>query len=159
MRCEMKPRVYESSPTKGLALDVLATLRRHTEHQCQFVWRLHGVLPQEQMRIYRHLLPPEQGGGNHGDEWRRSHDVGLWFYRRGPGFITIKDRRGGPQETFQFVADRKLTKCLSMLTEPSDHCCDTCAFLDYEGIVMKRGHARLLLPTKLRFPPIPFSAL
>ncbi|MGY0492405.1 DUF5825 family protein [Streptomyces sp. WG-D5] len=59
---------------------------------------LHPSPPLGPLRSLRHLPPPAQ----HPDEsaeltaWRTDHAYGLLYHRRGPGFVTVMDRRERP---------------------------------------------------------------
>jgi hypothetical protein len=55
---------------------------------------------QEHWRLLNHLCPPGRlTGARRADEilidWREEHYVGKCVYRRGPGFIQVRDRRRG----------------------------------------------------------------
>lgn len=140
-------------------LEVIWKLRDAMERSRRLQWFCIGDLPNEVSQLIVHLPPPVLGGGVAGDLWRSRFAYGLLYYRQGPSFIKIRERRPG-REAAMFTLPRAANfTCIEELRLPTSHRCDDCTDLDSEGLTIVVGKRRLLLPFRLRYPPTPFLAI
>jgi hypothetical protein len=105
-------------------------------------------------------LPPEPAGA-----WRAAFKYGLCYYRRGPGFILIKDTRiadcrvhltvDHPDLMATFLAGCTLLRD-SALTSTQREAVDVLAG---ENLVYRVADLLLTLPIRMRRWPVPFSAV
>lgn len=86
----------------GAAVEAVAWLRDSLSEGHVPTWRA-SELPTAQMPLLVHLPPPETGGGEY-NQWRSAFRRGLCYYRRGPGFVQVKDVRE-PGRSASFVLD------------------------------------------------------
>jgi hypothetical protein len=150
----------------------LAALRFLTEVAVQMAglgWTLAGEPPWP-VRTLVHLPPPSDGADpiarEYAAHWRRDHQSGLCTYRRGPGFVRIRDvRPGGPHlrvvvdgpwaDVFDSVVD--LPAEGAQVTEgPRRQLLDE---LVAAGLAMAVGAVTYVLPIRLRRWPIPYTAV
>jgi hypothetical protein len=79
-------------------LRLIRLLRDATSHAVRLAWRLSGV-PSLDLRDLVHLIPPVDGvdaaARAYAAEWIDAHRYGSYYYRRGPGFVTVRDVRAG----------------------------------------------------------------
>lgn len=81
----------------------LVLVRELTSHAVAVDWRLLAA-PGEQWRLLGHLYPPSEVAGPSGQdilaEWRSGFHLCRFVYRRGPGFVQVRDRRFGDLSCF-----------------------------------------------------------
>jgi hypothetical protein len=140
----------------GRMLTLLATA---SAHLVDVDWELSSPPPWP-VRTLVHLPPPRSGIG-YADQWRASYRFGLCTYRRGPGFVQIRDVRpdgehlrvridGEWAEAFETLTTGMSTsaKCDRLLTDLTD-----------TGLAVRLTDGHHMLPTRLRRWPIPFSSV
>jgi hypothetical protein len=143
-----------------------AALRLFTEaisRQVQVEWEL-ATEPPWPVRTVVHLPPPGDGADpaarRYADQWRGFHRFGLCTYRRGPGFIRIRDLRpGGPHsrvivdgswaERFEALASATADATAAPLRQLLDE-------LIGAGLAIGLGDRYHVLPFRPRRWPVPF---
>ncbi|MGN9914127.1 DUF5825 family protein [Phytohabitans sp. LJ34] len=146
-------------PATGRAL---ALIRELTSYAIVVDWRLHLGGHVELWRQLCHLYPPSAVLDPRGLEihrgWSGRHFIGQCVYRRGPGFVQVRDRRFKGlekiitiDETEHLEAIRLLLDCAETSTVPSQ------ALADFVGedLVLHVGDRALWLPYLIRRWPIP----
>jgi hypothetical protein len=151
-------------------LDVVALrlLAEATAGHVDLQWRLGGEPPWP-LRTVVHLRPPtgaaDAAGRRFAMRWGESFRFGLCTYRRGPGFVALRDVR--PDGTrLRTVADGRWAAAFeTLLSTP------TCPTGDAEsrqllgelltaGLALRLGAGRhVVLPFRLHRWPIPYSAV
>ncbi len=161
MSVEIQMDVGEVSARDGsIDLSIIAVLRTQIEENQRSIWRCVGDLNPEFCGRVQHLAPPVSGGGNGGDSWRANHRVGGCYYRVGPSFSIIRERRVGYEPSVFKLRDPELLACVQSLLVPSNaHACEACLVLDDYGLAIGDDAGRVFLPTRLKFPPVPFLAV
>jgi hypothetical protein len=81
-------------------IEHMVLLREATSRMIRLSWRLSGI-PAVDFRSLVHLLPPADCDTPESDpyaqSWRAGYRYGLYYYRRGQGFVQVKDvRPDGP---------------------------------------------------------------
>lgn len=141
-------------------LDFVARLRSQVERSARSTWECEGGIPAGLASALQHLMPPHSGGGEGGDLWRTLHSVGGCYYRVGPSFLSIRERRDGYEAAVFKVRDPDLIDCVTRLADaPTSHRCESCDMLDDFDLVLSDGTDRLFLPTRLHYPPVPFLSV
>nr|AYM53987.1 hypothetical protein [Pyxidicoccus sp.] len=145
-------------------------LRDCTSHRLRVRWR-GAAPPSTAPGMLYHLEPPEGGGVPALDEaarqWRQAHAYGRCYWRAGPGFMLVKDRREG-RGAAQFLLDDAATRSMfealavprlaeSLGTEPEVR--KALADLEEEALVLGLGPWRVALPFRMRCWPVPFIAV
>jgi hypothetical protein len=141
-----------------LVLGLTAILRNSAEAAQRVNWVADTPVSQSLADLLEHLPPPRSGGGPGGALWRERHRYGGLYYRRGPGFISVRERRS-QQEAAVFTLTAQALQCWRELSTPTTHLCPSCAGLEDERLVLRAGEFRVALPFRLRFPPTPFLAI
>nr|AYM53918.1 hypothetical protein [Corallococcus coralloides] len=165
------PWVMElGEPRAEQAAHFIRFLRDCTSHRLRVRWRGAALSPVAPWRLY-HLEPPESGGLPELDEaacqWQQAHAYGRCYWRAGPGFVLVKDRREG-RVAAQFLLDDAATRSMfetlavprrveSLGTEPEAR--KALADLEEEALVLGLGPWRVVLPFRMRCWPVPFIAV
>lgn len=128
-------------------------------HLIDVEWELSSPPPWP-VRTLVHLPPPRSGIG-YADHWRASHRFGLCTYRRGPGFVQIRDVRpdGDP---VRVRIDGDWAEAFHMLTTgmpASGQAGRLLADLTDAGLAISLTGGHHVLPTRLRRWPVPFSSV
>ncbi|MFD7292700.1 DUF5825 family protein [Streptomyces sp. NPDC059897] len=115
------------------------------------------------LRTLHHLPPPAQ----HPDEpveltrWRAAHAYGMLYHRRGPGFVTVMDRRERPASA-RFTLDHPdLLAAFDALSDataldalaPAHQ--EAARHLTEEGLALIVGGWAVALPPRMRRWPVP----
>lgn len=147
-------------------LQLLYMLREATSHVVRLRWTLAGI-PLFPLRTHVHLVPPSSGVGaeaaDYAREWLAGYRYGSYYYRQGPGFVTVKDVRPGGDPVRMTIgdgADHFLT--MASARDEHDLAEGTAAFLDtaQEAGLLVRGSGRfLVLPYRLRHWPVPYASI
>ncbi|MFF7791532.1 DUF5825 family protein [Streptomyces sp. NPDC007991] len=78
-------------------IPVLSFIRELTGYGVEVDWRARLAPDGPVWWVFSHLFPPSVLQGPRGEEvlavWRARYHVGRCFFRRGPGFLQIRDRR------------------------------------------------------------------
>ena len=105
-------------------------------------------------------IPPEQGRA-----WREAFRYGLCHFRRGPGFVLVKDARVADGPTHFVIDDPDLTAAfLSGCAPLRDRCLtatqrEAVDVLAEENLLYRLGDLLLTLPTHMHRWPIPFDSV
>lgn len=148
-------------------LRLLRFLRAATGQTLRVEWTL-GGRPLVSLRDVVHLVPPVDGAGQDAAEyaaaWRADYRYGTYYYRQGPGFVTVKDvRPGGPTVHLTIDGDSAVQfRALAAATTVAELDADSAAALtdavDY-GLVLRGADTLLMLPFRMRQWPVPYSAV
>lgn len=99
-RCVDLPELVDLADIGQLsgAISAISLIRDFTSLGIKVRWRAR-LYTEGSWQWLSHLWPPEEllGINDRGaaSEWLRTHYVGKCFFRRGPGFIQVRDRRHG----------------------------------------------------------------
>lgn len=155
---------FGRSPAGDLAL--LRYLRDATSHAVRLRWRL-GGLPCFPLHTHVHVVAPDGGVDDdttaYAASWRASYRYGSFFYRRGPGFVTVKDVRP-ESEPARFTIDEGADHFLAMagahtlddLAPQAQELVDTVAEV---GLLLRVDRRLLVLPYRMRHWPVPYLAV
>jgi hypothetical protein len=114
-----------------------------------------------------HHLPPPAGPPAPGlDRWRRAYRYGSCHFRRGPGFVQVKDARDPAGPPVVLVADHPdlvatFLRCLDPTPLAALDATGRTAvdLLLAERLVLLAGGAVLTLPHRMRRWPVPYNAV
>jgi hypothetical protein len=148
-------------------LRLLRFLREATCRTLRVDWTL-GGRPLVEPRDLVHLVPPMDGDGEEAAEcaagWRADYRYGSYYYRQGPGFVTVKDVRPGG-ETVHLTIDGDSAaqfRALAAATVVADLDEAGVSALDDAveyGLVLRGADTLLMLPFRMRRWPVPYSAI
>jgi hypothetical protein len=139
--------------------DVLAldTVKHATARGMLIRWTLRGVQSEDEIDTLSHLMPPQmlpqwldRGKLDH---WRRGFYLGKCIWRRGPGFIQIRDRRSGALNKYN-LSDEPYLSALPKLAEgDTDVPASVIEDLRNERLLLDFGKYRWLAPYRvIRWP-------
>ncbi|MFC8849485.1 MULTISPECIES: DUF5825 family protein [unclassified Micromonospora] len=127
-------------------------------------WRLLLPYGGSSWRVYCHLHPPVELSAAADDDtddpldaWRRSYYIDKCTFRKGPGFVQVRDRRAGRLNLLT-VDDPAYLKVLDQVIEgapASDVDLDIARDFAAEGLVAQVGTMLVWLPYRLRRWPLP----
>ncbi len=145
----------------------VAFLRDSTTHLTGVEWR--GTLADTLDLALLHHLPPPSDLGAGSDEivtrWRASHRYGTCYYRRGPGFLLVRDVRVAVSATRYTLDDPVLVDTFLRCQEPTSLNALTAAqreavsLLDAERLVLRMADVVVGLPMRMLHWPIPSMAV
>ncbi len=148
-------------------LRLLRFLREATCWTLRMDWTL-GGRPLVEPRDLVHLVPPSDGAGSDAEAcaaaWRAEYRYGLYYYRQGPGFVTVKDVRPGGTTVHLTIDEDSAAqfRALADATVVDGLDADTMAALDDAvdyGLALRGREAMVLLPFRMRRWPVPYSAI
>ncbi|MBT8226294.1 MAG: RiPP maturation radical SAM protein 1 [Dactylosporangium sp.] len=136
----------------------LSLVRELTAHAIHVEWRARTA-PDLALTPFCHLYPPAGLVGGGSDALERWHDrfyVGLCAYRRGPGFIQVRDRRWDELRRFT-IDDARYLATIEALSNSvvADVAPDVALALEAESLVRRFGAALWWVPCPLRRWPLP----
>lgn len=112
-----------------------------------------------------HIVPPLNPGPPEFEKWRETHRYGTCFWRGGPGFVTIIDRRDDadahqfvldePEHVEIFTAARTVTD-RERLAALGDEALQE---LEANRLIHSMAGWSLALPFRMRHWPVPFTAI
>ncbi|MEV4842748.1 DUF5825 family protein [Micromonospora matsumotoense] len=145
----------------------LVLVRELTSHGIAVDWRLRlpGAdadewLPYSHLRAPVELLPPPGGAGDPVPQlaaWGKAFYFDKCTYRRGPGFVQVRDRRSGRLNLLT-IDDPAYLAVLDQLMDGAaitDVDLDVARDFGAEGLVTKIGDLLVWLPHRLRRWPLP----
>lgn len=145
----------------------LVLVRELTSHGIAIDWRLRlADVNDSDWRPYSHLRPPVEllastgGNGNPEqqlDAWREAFYFDKCTYRRGPGFVQVRDRRSGRLNLLT-IDDPAYLAVLEQLMDGAEITAvdlDIARDFGEEGLVTKVGDLLVWLPHRLRRWPLP----
>jgi hypothetical protein len=128
-------------------------------------WRVAAGHDLDPAALY-HLPPPAGPPGAALDRWRRAHRYGSCHYRRGPGFIQVKDSRDPGAAPVVLMADHPdlvatFLRCLdpTPMADLDQVGRDAVDLLAAERLVLVTGGLALTLPHRMRRWPVPYNAV
>ena len=142
----------------------LVLVRELTSHGIAVDWQL--LLPADggaDWRVFSHLYPPARlvasadGDDDPLDTWRRSYYIDKCAFRRGPGFVQIRDRRSS-QLNLLTIDDPAYLAVLDQVMDGApvaDVDLDVARDLAAEALVVQVGTMLVWLPYRLRRWPLP----
>ena len=130
------------------------------------ITRWHGeVIPALGESLLLYHLPPPEGTDDGLESWRSRFRLGLCYYRKGPGFLHIKDIRD-PNGGASFVIDDPLLISMFLRCLPPTHLAKTqpderaaIAALLAAGLMLRLGNTVVTLPYRMARWPIPANAV
>jgi hypothetical protein len=147
-------------------LSVLRILREATSRGIALRWRL-AARPLLPLRTHVHLLPPIGGvdaeTNAYAAAWADRYRYGSFYYRHGPGFVTVKDvRPDGPAR--RMVISDGAAEFLAMVTATTIEGLTGTAQRALPdavdaGLVLVAGRHIHALPFRMRHWPVPFAAV
>lgn len=112
-----------------------------------------------------HLVPPSSPGPPAIEDWRAKHRYGTCFWRSGPGFITITDRRD-EADAHQYVLDTpdyvEIFSTAETVTRREQLAAlgnEALEELERSGLILSIEGSSLALPFRMRHWPVPFTAI
>lgn len=118
-----------------------------------------GSAPDELADALVHL-PAPAGDSDALERWRERHRFGLFYWRLGPDFVTVKDVRPSVESARFTIDDAPMLAAFAAAAEPGrGPRSQPLADLVAEGIVLELDGWRTLLPYRMRRWPIPFTAV
>ncbi|WKX73914.1 DUF5825 family protein [Streptomyces sp. XD-27] len=133
-------------------------------------WAAQGTNPAGlpfDLTLLRHLPPPAPTPGESAEviEWRTLHTYGQFFHRRGPGFVTVKDRRD-TSASARFTLDHPdlvatFLKCqtpqqLGTLAPVEQ---EAVTLMAAERITLSQDGWVVALPSRMRIWPVPHTGI
>jgi hypothetical protein len=143
----------------------LHTLREATSRAERLTWVLAGA-PGVPLRTLQHLVPPSDGvdddARTYAGRWHAAYRYATYYYRQGPGFVTVKDVRGG-DGVRMLIEDDDAAVFLRLAATTDTDALDPearAAIPDAEDndLLLRAGRRHLVLPYRLRHSPIPMTA-
>jgi hypothetical protein len=149
--------------TRDSDLLYLWWLRDLTSHAIRLIWTLDGE-PLLDHRDYSHLVPPRGPSGGAVARWRSAFRYGTFYYRVGPGFVTIKDVRPGGEHSRMTIsgvdADRFLWLAQSSSRCPYDEPLEEALHALADADLARFTETSLVvLPFRIRHWPVPFLSV
>ncbi|AOR31601.1 hypothetical protein BFF78_11560 [Streptomyces fodineus] len=138
-------------------------LRECLSQGLEVTWRATGR-PSYDAGVLRHLPPPAELPGSEGEltSWRAGYRYGALYHRRGPGFVTVLDRRERGTAVRLTLDHPGLLAVFLRLQEPTPlHAADREAvdLLVAERLVLAAGGWAVALPPRIRRWPVPCTAI
>jgi hypothetical protein len=125
-------------------------------------------LPAIEPGLLCHLQPPgatAPDAATAGRVWRDRFAYGRCYYRRGPGFVTIRDSRDPAAPARYLLDDPAALRAYAAvegvvhLPGASTGVRELVAMLGGEGLAIRLGQLAMLLPVRMRHWPVPFNAV
>lgn len=129
-------------------------------------WRAAGP-PSYDVRVLRHLPPPSElpGADEELAAWRSGYGYGALYHRRGPGFVTVMDRRE-PGTAARLTLDHPdLLAAFDLLLDPTPLEAldptgrEAAGLLAAERLALVGGGWAVALPPRIRRWPVPCTAI
>lgn len=112
-----------------------------------------------------HIVPPTNPGPPAIEEWRETHRYGTCFWRSGPGFVTITDRRD-ESDAHQFVLETadylEVFRAADTVTDRERLAAlgdEALRELEANRLILSLEGWSLALPFRMRHWPVPFTAI
>lgn len=112
-----------------------------------------------------HIVPPHNPGPPEIEKWRKAHRYGTCFWRSGPGFITLIDRRD-EADAHQYVLDTpdyvEVFSAAETLIERDRLAAlggEALEELEASRLILTIQGWSLALPFRMRHWPVPFTAI
>ena len=141
----------------------LRVLRDLTACHVDIVWYLGGSCALQATELC-HLVPPTSGDdAKFVSFWKRLFKVGSFYWRNGPGFVTVKDTRESktvlltiddPLDISVFIKASQGYLSVGGTAEENE----SARALIAEGVILQVDNLLLALPYRMRHWPVPFRA-
>lgn len=147
-------------------LRLLWFLREATSHTLRVDWVLDGV-PSLAPRDVAHVVPPRTGTSAdataYATAWRAAYRYGTYHYRRGPGFVTVKDVRPDGQPVHLTIDGESAAHFLALadtstIADLAPDVVDALGDAVEYGLALRGDASFLLLPFRMRHWPVPYVA-
>lgn len=150
------------------ALSFIRFLRDSTSAGLWVAWS--GTVAEDlDVGLLCHLPPPVLRPGLRRDaperRWWASHQSGLCYYRVGPGFVQVTDRRPGRMPRNMTVGSPSQLAAFSRFLVPGpvtlvDDLADAaCGELARAGLLLRIGDSAVTLPHRLSCRPVPWNVV
>jgi hypothetical protein len=128
------------------------SLRTSVSTESQVQWTLDdaGDLTEHDIGLVEHL-PPPQGDHPLCRLWRDNHQFGALFCRKGPGLLSVTDRRSRFPRARYTLRGERVAELLADTVRPAGD-----PRLADAGLTIARGGYQVFLPCRLKNPPVPF---
>ncbi|MEV6294288.1 DUF5825 family protein [Streptomyces sp. NPDC051896] len=139
-------------------------LRECQSQGLRVTWRAVGG-PSYDIGLLSHLPPPDELPGAEPElaVWRAGYAYGSLYHRRGPGFVTVLDRRAGRGTAVRLTLDHpELLAAFLRLQEPTPVDAvgpEAVGLLVAERLVLAAGGWAVALPPRIRRWPVPCTAI
>jgi hypothetical protein len=159
-----QPLPFGTSAADDLRL--LRLLREATSNAVRLQWTLEGV-PRFPLSAFAHLVPPLSGtspaSARLAREWAAAYRYGLFFFRNGPGFVSVKDVRPG-QEMRRLTITDGAEHFMAMTQASCLHDLEAAARTVVADAVdadlaLAADDSFLVLPYRMRHWPVPYVAI
>ncbi len=149
------------------SLHFIRFLREASAAEVGVTWsaeKLSGI----DVSLFVHLPPPVDwtaGAAEHAAQWRNAYRYGSCYYRRGPGFTTVKDTRLDVEGSRFVIDDVRALAAFPELLGVADldaagaSVRELVQVLVPERLVLRFGDAATLLPVRMRRWPVPCDAI
>lgn len=155
----------------GYDIGFLRLLRDCMAANLRVSWTAGGAPPVDPTLLC-HLQPPRAAVAGaapavveHTRAWRDRYGYGRCYYRRGPGFVTVRDTRD-PMAPARYVLDDEAavralpaTEEVTRVTGAPAEVVDLLELLLAEGLAVRLNDLATLLPSRMRHWPVPFNAV
>ncbi|WP_330337309.1 DUF5825 family protein [Streptomyces sp. NBC_00557] len=126
-------------------------------------WHAAGS-PSYDLGVLRHLPPPLELPGHEAElaDWRAAYSYGRLHHRRGPGFVTVLDRRQRGTAVRLTLDHPGLLAAFLRLQEPEPLDAvdpEALDLLTAERLVLAAGGWAVALPPRIRRWPVPCTAI
>jgi hypothetical protein len=144
---------------------LLRRLREVTSHTERLSWTLEGI-PLVPPEALVHLYPPVDGVDEdtrrYARSWSSQYRYGSFYYRVGPGFVTVKDVRPG-RDAARMVIDDGSEHLLAMaevstVDELAAPARDVLDDAEAAGLILRDDEHIVVLPYRMRHWPVPHLA-
>lgn len=115
--------------------------------------------------LLSHIVPPSNPGPPQIEAWRKAHRYGTCFWRSGPGFVTITDRRD-ETDSHQFVLETpdylEVFTAAETVTDRERLAAlgdEALRELEANRLILSLEGWSLALPFRMRHWPVPFTAI
>jgi hypothetical protein len=156
-------RALDLSGAGRATAEAVRFLRECESRGLRVTWRAAGS-PSYDPGLLHHLPPPQELPG-HEDEltnWRAAYSYGSLHHRRGPGFVTVLDRRQRGTAVRLTLDHPGLLAAFLRLQEPAPLDAvdpEALALLTAERLVLAAGGWAVALPPRIRRWPVPCTAI
>jgi len=159
-----EPVVFGDDPVADMYL--LWILREVASAAIRLEWTLDSDPPVD-LRSITHLPPPSRAAGTAAEiavtAWRTSYRYGTFYYRVGPGFVTVKDVRPGVTHQRFTLSGREAVLFLTIANSMAMSVNSTDRPIVEEmielGLVLEYYSSTIAIPYRMRNWPVPFLAV
>ncbi|MGQ5639113.1 MULTISPECIES: DUF5825 family protein [unclassified Streptomyces] len=156
-------RALDLSGMGRATAEAVRFLRECESRGLRVTWRAAGS-PSYDPGLLHHLPPPLELPGHEGElaNWRAAYSYGSLHHRRGPGFVTVLDRRQRGTAVRLTLDHPGLLAAFLRLQEPAPLDAvdpEALTLLTAERLVLAAGGWAVALPPRIRRWPVPCTAI